>query len=179
MQIYSVFHALSNGVVFILHEVKNLPYLICYRKSGYFLLKSSKFWAKSAHLRTRPRYWWDKAVVKISWRSEEFFGGYHVNGRPDTLTDFRVYSLFKYTKNRWFFKYIMPNIPFVSTYQTGIFIIDSPHGSTSYDIKRWKKNYSGSSGIYGKVGWVMGVWRALAQVLYCRESSQKLWCFLV
>ena len=58
-----------------------------YRKSGYSLVKSSKFWANSAHLRTRPRYWWDKAVVKISWRSDEFFGSYRVNGRTDGHTD--------------------------------------------------------------------------------------------
>ena len=37
----------------------------------------------------------------------------------------------------------MSNIPFVSTYQTEIFILDSPHSSTSYDTERSKKDYSG------------------------------------
>ena len=39
-------------------------------------------------------------MVKISGRSDESFGSYHVNGRTATLTDFRVYSLFEYTKKQ-------------------------------------------------------------------------------
>ena len=101
MQLYSVFHALSNGVVFIDSAWdRKFASVDMHRKSGYCLPKPSKFWANSAHLRTRPRYWWDKAVVKISWRSDEFFGSYRVNGRTATLTDFRVSSLFEYTKSK-------------------------------------------------------------------------------
>ncbi len=37
-------------------------------------------------------------MEKISGRLDEPFVSYRVNGRTDTLTDFRVYSLFEYTK---------------------------------------------------------------------------------
>ena len=65
-----------------------------YRKSGYCLSKIRKFWANSAHLRTWPRYWCDSAVWKIWGLWGHYFWSYRVNGRPDILTDFRVYSSF-------------------------------------------------------------------------------------
>ena len=65
-----------------------------YRKSGCFLLKIRKFWANSAHLQTWPRYWCDNAVWKIWGLWGHYFWSYRVNGRPDILTDFRVYSFF-------------------------------------------------------------------------------------
>ena len=34
-------------------------------------------------------------------------------------------------------------MPLVLGYQTGIFIVDSPHGSTSCDTERSKEKYSG------------------------------------
>jgi hypothetical protein len=51
-----------------------------------------------SHLRTRPGYWWDNSVCKISSQSDEPLKSYRVNGRPDTLTDSIVYPLFEYTK---------------------------------------------------------------------------------
>ena len=69
-----------------------------YRKSGCCLSKIRKFWANSSHLRTRPRYWCDNAVWKIWGLWGHYFWSYLVNGRPDILTDFKVYSLFEYTK---------------------------------------------------------------------------------
>ena len=71
-----------------------------YRKSGCCLSKIRKFWANSAHLRTWPRYWCENAVWKIWGLWGHYFWSYRVNGRPDILTDFRVYSFFfEYTKN--------------------------------------------------------------------------------
>ena len=40
-------------------------------------------------------------------------------------------------------RYITSKIPLVLGYQTGIFIVDSLHSSTSCDTKRSKENYSG------------------------------------
>jgi hypothetical protein len=37
-------------------------------------------------------------VYKISAQSDVVVKSYRVNGRPDALTDSRVYSLFEYTK---------------------------------------------------------------------------------
>ncbi len=47
---------------------------------------------------------------KISSQSDQPLKSYRVNGRPDILTDSRVYSLFEYTKrdsiDKWYKQYI-------------------------------------------------------------------------
>ena len=72
-----------------------------YRKSWYFLLWFSKSLTNHSHLRTRPRYWWDNSKgensITIGWLLEEL-SCKRPDGRPDILTDSRVYSLFEYTK---------------------------------------------------------------------------------
>ncbi len=58
---------------------------------GYFLeflQYLSHFFTVRSHLRTRPRYWWDKAVQKNSRQSLTFLKSYRINGRTDTLIDF-------------------------------------------------------------------------------------------
>ena len=67
------------------------------------MLKPSKFWANSAHLRTRPRYWWDNTVenfMTIGWAFQEL-SCKRPAGRLDILTNSRVYSLFWVHKNRY------------------------------------------------------------------------------
>ena len=51
------------------------------RESACCLPEIRKFWTNSAHLRTRPRYWCDNAVQKISGLWGNYFWSYRVNGR--------------------------------------------------------------------------------------------------
>jgi hypothetical protein len=54
-----------------------------------------------SHLQTRPRYWWDNSVHKISAQSNVIVKSYRINGRTAGRTHWPilvVYSLFEYTK---------------------------------------------------------------------------------
>jgi len=70
-----------------------------------FLRYLRHFSTNRSHLRTRPRYSWDKPVQKSSGQSLRFRTSYRINGRTDTLTDFSSVLTF-WVHNKIFFIFI-------------------------------------------------------------------------